>query len=193
MVFAIGATNRPDLVDPALLRPGRFDKLLYVGVDSSVEGRARVLAAMTKRFKFAPDVGQTTEEDDDADERREEETFAENDSSGPLPSVSRASLLSRLASAVPATFTGADMYALCADAWMRAAKRAVAKAGLNARTDDFGAESNALGDAPEVAVTPSDFEEALENLTPSLTDEEVARYARMRAEFEGSRKAATRE
>jgi peroxin-6 len=192
MVFAIGATNRPDLVDPALLRPGRFDKLLYVGVDSSVEGRARVLAAMTKRFKFAPDGGQTTEEDDAADERRTE-TSAENDSSGPLPSVSRASLLSRLASAVPATFTGADMYALCADAWMRAAKRAVAKAGLNARTDDFGAETNALGDAPEVAVTPSDFEEALENLTPSLTDEEVARYARMRAEFEGSRKAATRE
>ena len=193
MVFAIGATNRPDLVDPALLRPGRFDKLLYVGVDSSVEGRARVLAAMTKRFKFAPDGGQTTEEDDAADERRTE-TVAENDEkSGLLPSVSRASLLSRLASAVPATFTGADMYALCADAWMRAAKRAVAKAGLNARTDDFGAETNALGDAPEVAVTPSDFEEALENLTPSLTDEEVARYARMRAEFEGSRKAATRE
>ena len=87
------------------------------------------------------------------------------------------------------------MYALCADAWMRAAKRAVAKAGLNARTDDWRAETkkDALGDAPEVAVTPADFEAALENLTPSLTDEEVARYARMRAEFEGSRGAATRE
>jgi hypothetical protein len=28
----IGASNRPDLIDPALLRPGRFDRLLYVGV-----------------------------------------------------------------------------------------------------------------------------------------------------------------
>ena len=29
-VIIIGATNRPDMIDPALLRPGRFDRLLYV-------------------------------------------------------------------------------------------------------------------------------------------------------------------
>jgi hypothetical protein len=42
-------------------------------------------------------------------------------------------------------------------------------------------------------VEPADFASALEALTPSLTDEEVARYARMRADFEGSRGAAARE
>lgn len=42
-VFVIGATNRPDLLDPALMRPGRLDSLLYVGIASDTPARHKVL------------------------------------------------------------------------------------------------------------------------------------------------------
>ncbi|TPG15653.1 CDC48 family AAA ATPase [Sphingomonas oligophenolica] len=54
-VVVIGATNRPNLVDPALLRPGRFDELVYVGVPSA-EGRRRILSIQTQKMPLADDV-----------------------------------------------------------------------------------------------------------------------------------------
>lgn len=54
-VVVIGATNRPNLIDPALLRPGRFDELVYVGVPNS-EGRRRILSIQTQKMPLAGDV-----------------------------------------------------------------------------------------------------------------------------------------
>ncbi|MBA17092.1 MAG: AAA family ATPase [Sphingomonas sp.] len=54
-VVVIGATNRPNLIDPALLRPGRFDELIYVGVPNA-EGRRRILAIQTAKMPLADDV-----------------------------------------------------------------------------------------------------------------------------------------
>jgi transitional endoplasmic reticulum ATPase len=54
-VVVIGATNRPTLVDPALLRPGRFDELIYVGVPDTA-GRRRILAIHTRNMPLADDV-----------------------------------------------------------------------------------------------------------------------------------------
>ena len=54
-VVVIGATNRPNLVDPALLRPGRFDELVYVGLPSR-DGRERILGIQTGKMPLAGDV-----------------------------------------------------------------------------------------------------------------------------------------
>jgi len=54
-VVVIGATNRPNLIDPALLRPGRFDELVYVSVPDEA-GRVRILEVHTAKMPLADDV-----------------------------------------------------------------------------------------------------------------------------------------
>jgi len=49
-VIVIGATNRPDILDPALMRPGRFDRIVYVPVPEK-EGREKILEIHTKKMK----------------------------------------------------------------------------------------------------------------------------------------------
>ncbi len=58
-VVVIGATNRPTLVDPALLRPGRFDELVYVGTPDA-KGREQILGIHTARMPLADDVSLET-------------------------------------------------------------------------------------------------------------------------------------
>jgi transitional endoplasmic reticulum ATPase len=54
-VVVIGATNRPDLVDPALLRPGRFDRLIYVPPPDE-KARLEILKIHTRGMPLAKDV-----------------------------------------------------------------------------------------------------------------------------------------
>ncbi len=54
-VIIIAATNRPDILDPALLRPGRFDRQLTVGYPD-VKGREEILKVHARNKPFAPDV-----------------------------------------------------------------------------------------------------------------------------------------
>jgi transitional endoplasmic reticulum ATPase len=54
-VMVIGATNRPDMIDPALLRSGRFDRLVFIG-EPEMEGREQILKIHTQDSPLAPDV-----------------------------------------------------------------------------------------------------------------------------------------
>ncbi|CAN6240906.1 unnamed protein product [Urochloa humidicola] len=142
-LFIIGATNRPDLLDSALLRPGRFDKLLYVGVNTDASYRERILKAQTRKYKLHENV----------------------------------SLLS-VAQRCPPNFTGADIYALCADAWFHAAKRSV----KTFETDPSGGND---ASAEEVIVEIDDFMTVLGDISPSLSLEELQNYEQLRQKIEG--------
>ncbi|HET7854462.1 MAG TPA: ATP-dependent zinc metalloprotease FtsH, partial [Candidatus Methylomirabilis sp.] len=55
-VILIAATNRPDVLDPALLRPGRFDRQVVVA-RPDIRGREEILKVHVKKIPLAPDVG----------------------------------------------------------------------------------------------------------------------------------------
>ncbi|MDY4490232.1 MAG: ATP-dependent zinc metalloprotease FtsH [Candidatus Faecousia sp.] len=58
-VIVMAATNRPDILDPALLRPGRFDRQIHVGVPD-VKGREEILKVHARGKKLAEDVNLRT-------------------------------------------------------------------------------------------------------------------------------------
>ena len=54
-VFIIGATNRPDIIDPALLRPGRLDQLIYIPLPDD-QSRLQIFKACLRKSPVAKDV-----------------------------------------------------------------------------------------------------------------------------------------
>jgi cell division protease FtsH len=58
-VIIVAATNRPDVLDPALLRPGRFDRQINVPLPD-IEGRKKILDVHMKKIPLAPDVDSPT-------------------------------------------------------------------------------------------------------------------------------------
>ena len=139
-VFVIGATNRPDLLDPALLRPGRFDKMLYLGVSDTNEKQLRILEALTRKFNLGPDVS-----------------------------------LRRVAESMPFTYTGADLYAICSDAMLKAITRQCTAVDTRIKglhdgtvTPAYFFDHLATPDDIEVTVREQDFISAVRELVGSV-------------------------
>ncbi|KZT03423.1 AAA-domain-containing protein [Laetiporus sulphureus 93-53] len=163
-VFVIGATNRPDLLDPALLRPGRFDRMLYLGISKSHVAQLNILQALTRKFRLHPDLR-----------------------------------LENVAEQCPFHYTGADFYALCADALLKAMARKAeeleaAIAILNANppansphpyplTPQYYLAELATPAEMEVLVSHADFDAALSELIPSVSQAEMEHYARIQQRF----------
>ena len=139
-VFVIGATNRPDLLDQALLRPGRFDKMLYLGVSDTHEKQNTILEALTRKFSLHPDLS-----------------------------------LRHVADQLPFTYTGADLYALCSDAMLKAITRQASAVDAKIKELPGGPVTTAyffdhLASEEDIAVmvTEEDFAAAKRELVPSV-------------------------
>ncbi|KAH9977248.1 P-loop containing nucleoside triphosphate hydrolase protein [Lactifluus volemus] len=153
--------------DPALLRPGRFDRLLYLGLSDTHEAQLHILQALTRKFRLDPSLELIT-----------------------------------VARQCPFNFTGADFYALCADALLKAMSRKAEDidkriATLNAQsptgstasqwpsplTPQYYLAEMATPEEISVVVTADDFTMALRELVPSVSQAEMSRYAQIRERF----------
>jgi peroxin-6 len=156
-VFVLGATNRPDLLDPSLLRPGRLDRLVYLGIATDHNERTRVLVSQLRKMKL----------DGDATE---------------MASAIVKTLLPRL--------SGADFSKLSSGAMLNAVHRLCHRAEEERkRLEEDGKKSvtidHILSSWGEEQCTPvitmEDLQQASREVAPSVTEEEMERYERLRS------------
>lgn len=159
-VLIVGATNRPDLIDPALLRPGRFDKLFYVGFYTDYWSKLNVLQAQTREFLFQKNGRELT------------------------------SIINRL----PDKVTGADLYFVSSNAWLNAVRETLTKRKKMKKSDkDAPAEEakktetdrdTSTAEMSEIIqVKLHHFLDAIRELVPSVSSEDMKRYDEMRKQF----------
>jgi len=198
-VIVIGATNRPDAIDPALRRPGRFDRELEVGVPDK-QGRKEILQIHTRGMPIEPEfrrskVIEILEELERNDAYRESAERAimkvKDAKSEEIPEILKGiderlyeevkarlidALLEELAE-VTHGFVGADLAALAREAAMAALRRLINEGKI-----DFEAEHIPKEVLEELKVTRKDFYEALKMVEPSALREVLLEVPNVRWE-----------
>jgi peroxin-6 len=104
-LFVLGATNRPDMLDPALLRPGRLDVMVRIGPPETRHQQEAVLRALTRKFTLGPDID-----------------------------------MASVADRCPTTLSGADYYAICAEAMLGAMRERMPLLGDGRKRDGVDGE-----------------------------------------------------
>ncbi len=199
-VIVIGATNRPDAVDPALRRPGRFDREIEIGVPDR-EGRFEIFQIHTRNMPVEPkysrefvldaleqmmkNVEEPTILDNlkfvygevKAAEKEEEVKTIINNLMKPemipeLESFIVKAMLRYLADQTHG-FVGADIEALCKEAAMKALRRYLPQI-------DLTADEIPLDVIESMRVTWEDFMEALKEIEPSAMREVLVEVPKVR-------------
>ncbi|KAG6819232.1 hypothetical protein H0H93_013975 [Arthromyces matolae] len=181
-VFVIGATNRPDLLDPALLRPGRFDRMLYLGVSETHEAQRNILEALTRQFRLASDLNLSQVAEQCPFNFTGADFYA-------LCSDAMLNAMSRKAKEVDNRI--GDVHS-CSSVPNHAA-HSMSKAQLNSvsgphnypvpLTSQYYLVEMAGKADIEVLVSSEDFDRALENLVPSVSQSEMEHYTRVQQQF----------
>ena len=166
-VIIIGATNRPDLLDPALLRPGRFDRLLYLGPAKTKEHCLQILLAQTRKFKFQAGCDPATVL------RQAMDSFPPTLSGADLSAVASGALMRGLKR-------------LCDKAEKEVQSANLAK-GVDENSEMAVDIDDVMNSWEEEQLQPvmmvEDFVEAAKAIVPSISDQDLENFERLQKQF----------
>ena len=180
-VVVIAATNRPDIIDPALLRPGRIERHIYIPPPDK-EGRKEIFKIHLRGKPLGYDVEDVEKAIEELkkelkDEKKLnalEKVKLEEFDIEKVPEEIRKELEEKLKDVFTTwlaerteNYTGADIEAVCREAGMLAIREAI-KPGMS--------KEEVKEIAKKIRITKEHFKKALEKVKPSLTKDDLKKY-----------------